>query len=83
MKFKTIIAGILIVLGMGVLAYSGIPCKTIREPVDVAPLYEKTTESHPIPPVLAVALIGASCCLGWTPGRHDGRDPRPVGGVTR
>jgi len=74
MRPKTIIAGILIVLGTVVLACSGIAYKTRGKPVDIGPLYVETTESHLIPPVVAVALIGSSCCLSWTPGMHDGRD---------
>ena len=82
MRPKTIIAGILIVLGIVVLAYSCIRYKTRGRPVDSGPLHAETTERHSIPPVVAVAMIGASCCLSWTPGRHDGRNPRTVGGVT-
>jgi hypothetical protein len=64
MKSKTIIAGILIVLGIVVLAYSGITFKTRGEPVDLGPLHIETTDSHFIPPVVgAVALVGGIVLL--------------------
>jgi len=64
MRPKTIIAGILIVLGIVVLAYSGITYKTRGKPVDVGPLDVETTKSHFIPPVVgAVALTGGIMLL--------------------
>lgn len=59
MRQKTIIAGILIILGIVVLAYSGITYKTRGEPVNIGPLHIETTKSHFIPPVVgAAALVG-------------------------
>jgi len=59
MRPKTIIAGILIVLGIVVLTYSGITYKTRGQPLDIGPLHMETRESHFIPPVVgAVALVG-------------------------
>ena len=59
MRSKTIIAGILIVLGIVVLAYSGISYKTRGKPIDIGPLHIETTDSHFIPPVVgAVGLVG-------------------------
>jgi hypothetical protein len=59
MRTKTIIAGILIVLGIMVLAYSGITYKTRGKPVDIGPLHIETTKSHFIPPVAgAISLVG-------------------------
>ena len=59
MRTKTIIAGILIVLGIVVLAYSGITYKTRGKPVDIGPLHIETTKSHFIPPVVgAISLVG-------------------------
>jgi hypothetical protein len=59
MRTKTIIAGILIVLGVVVLAYSGITYKTRGKPVDIGPLHIETTKSHFIPPVAgAISLVG-------------------------
>ena len=64
MRQKTIIAGILIILGIVVLAYSGITFKTRGEPVNVGPLHIETTKNHFIPPVVgAVALVGGIVLL--------------------
>jgi hypothetical protein len=64
MRPKTIIAGILIVVGIVVLAYSGITYKTRGKPVDIGPLHVETTESHFVPPVVgAVALVGGIVLL--------------------
>jgi hypothetical protein len=64
MRPRTIIAGILIVVGIVVLAYSGITYKTRGKPVDLGPLHVETTESHFIPPVAgAVALVGGIVVL--------------------
>jgi hypothetical protein len=64
MRPKTIIAGILIVLGIVVIAYSGITYKTRGEPVDIGPLHVETTKSHFIPPVVgAVSLVGGIVLL--------------------
>jgi hypothetical protein len=64
MKPKTIVAGILIVLGIVVLAYSGITYKTRGKPVDIGPLHVETTKSHFIPPVVgAVSLVGGIMLL--------------------
>ncbi len=64
MRPKTIIAGILIVVGIVVLAYSGITYKTRGKPVDIGPLHVETTKSHFIPPVAgAVALVGGIMLL--------------------
>jgi hypothetical protein len=64
MKQKTIIAGILIVLGIVVLAYSGITYKTRGEPVDLGPVHIETTKTHFIPPVVGtIALVGGIVLL--------------------
>jgi hypothetical protein len=64
MKSKTIIAGILIILGIVVLAYSGITYRTSGKPVDIGPLHVETTDSHFVPPVVgAVALVGGIMLL--------------------
>jgi hypothetical protein len=69
MRSKTITAGILIVLGVVVLAYSGITYKTRGKPVEIGPLHVETTKSHFIPPAVgAVALVGGILLLV--------RDPR-------
>jgi len=64
MRPKTITAGILIVLGIVVLGYSGITYKTRGTPVDIGPLHVETTRSHFIPPVAgAVSLVGGIMLL--------------------
>jgi hypothetical protein len=64
MRPKMIIAVMLIVLGIVVLAYSGITYKTRGNPVDIGPLHVETTKSHFIPPVAgAVALVGGIVLL--------------------
>jgi len=64
MRPKMIMAAILIVLGIVVLAYSGITYKTRGKPVDIGPLHVETTTSHFIPPVVgAVALVGGILLL--------------------
>jgi hypothetical protein len=64
MRPRTIIAGILIALGIVVLAYSGITYRTRGKPVDLGPLHVETTRSHFIPPVAgAVALVGGIVVL--------------------
>ena len=64
MRPKTITAGVLIVLGIVVLAYSGITYRTRGKPVDLGPLHIETTKSHFIPPVAgAIALVGGIMLL--------------------
>lgn len=64
MKAKTIIAAVLITLGIVVLAYSGITFKTPGKPVEFLGLTIKTTDSHFIPPVVgALALVGGIVLL--------------------
>jgi hypothetical protein len=57
MKPKTIIVGLLIVLGIVVLACSGITYGTRGKPVEIGPLHVETTENHSIPPVVGVAAL--------------------------
>jgi len=64
MNTKTIIAAILITLGIVVLAYSGITFKTPGTPVNFLGLHIQTTDSHFIPPVVgALALVGGIVLL--------------------
>lgn len=64
MKTKTIVAAILVTLGIVVLAYSGITFKTPGKPVEFLGLTIKTTDSHFIPPVVvALALVGGIVLL--------------------
>ncbi len=64
MRSQTIIAVILIGLGIVVLAYSGITYKTRGKPVEIGALHIETTKSHFIPPAVgAVALVGGILLL--------------------
>lgn len=70
MNTKTIVAVILITLGIVVLAYSGITFKTPGKPVEFLGLTIKTTDSHFIPPVVgALALVGGIVLLIVKPKR--------------
>ncbi len=70
MNTKTIVAVILVALGVVVLAYSGITFKTPGKPVEFLGLHVETTDSHFIPPVVgALALIGGIVLLVVKPRR--------------
>ena len=64
MNTKTIVAVILIALGVVVLAYSGITFKTPGEPVNFLGMHFETTVSHFISPAVgALALVGGIVLL--------------------
>lgn len=64
MNTKTIMAVILITLGVVVLAYSGIAFTTPGKPVEFLGMSFKTTDNHFIPPVAgALALVGGVVLL--------------------
>lgn len=64
MNTKTIVAILLVTLGIVVLAYSGITFKTPGKPVDFLGIHIETTDSHFIPPVVgALALVGGIMLL--------------------
>lgn len=64
MTTKTIVAALLITLGIVVLAYAGISFKTPGQPVEFLGLHIATTDSHFIPPVAgALALVGGIVLL--------------------
>ena len=64
MKNKTIIAVLLVTLGIVVLAYSGISFTTPGKPIEFLGLHIETTENHFVPPVIgALALVGGICLL--------------------
>ena len=70
MNAKTIVAVILIALGVVVLAYSGISFTTPGKPVEFLGVHIQTTESHFIPPVVgALALVGGIVLLVIKPQR--------------
>jgi len=64
MNAKTIIAVLLVTLGIVVLAYSGITFNTPGKPVDFLGMHIETTHSHFIPPIVGMfALIGGILLL--------------------
>ena len=64
MNPKTIVALILITLGIVVLGYAGITFETPGKPVEFLGLHIATTDSHFIPPVAgALMLVGGIVLL--------------------
>jgi hypothetical protein len=64
MKTKTIVAVLLVTLGIVVLAYSGINFKTPGKPIEFLGMHIETTDNHFIPPVIgALALVGGVVLL--------------------
>ena len=64
MNTKTIVAVLLIALGIVVLAYSGLSFKTPGEPINFLGMHIATTEHHFIPPAVgALALVGGIVLL--------------------
>ncbi len=70
MNTKTIVAVLLVTLGIVVLAYSGITFTTPGKPVEFLGMHIETTDSHFIPPAVgALALVGGIVLLLVKPGR--------------
>ena len=70
MNTKTIIAVILVALGVVVLAYSGLSFKTPGNPVNFLGIHVETTDTHFIPPAVgALALVGGIVLLLVNPKR--------------
>jgi len=68
MNTKRIVAVVLVVLGIIVLAYSGITVTTPGKPVEFLGLHIATTDSHFIPPIVgALALVGGIVLLVMKP----------------
>ena len=64
MSSRSIMAVVLVTLGIVVLAYSGITFSTPGKPIDIGPIHVETTRSHFIPPVFgAIALVGGIVLL--------------------
>ena len=64
MNTKTIVAVLLVTLGIVVRAYSGISFKTPGKPIDFLGVHIETTHSHFIPPVVGmIALVGGVVLL--------------------
>jgi hypothetical protein len=70
MNTRTIVAVILVALGVVVLAYSGLSFTTPGKPVNFLGIHFETTEKHFIPPVVgALALVGGIVLLVVNPKR--------------
>ena len=70
MNAKTIVALLLVTLGIVVLAYSGISFTTPGKPVEFLGLSIATTDNHFIPPVVgALMLVGGIVLLVMNPKR--------------
>ena len=68
MNTKTIVAVILVTLGIVVLAYSGITFKTPGQPINFLGMHIETTVSHFISPTVgAIALVGGIVLLLFKP----------------
>jgi hypothetical protein len=66
MSSKTVIALILVVLGIIALAYQGFTYTTRKKVVDVGPIQATKEEHHsvPLPPIVgAIALVGGIIVL--------------------
>ncbi len=64
MNTKTVIAVLLVTLGIVVLAYSGITFNTPGKPIEFLGMHIETTHSHFVPPVVgALALVGGIVLL--------------------
>lgn len=64
MNMKTLVAVVLITLGLVVLAYSGFRFSTPGQPIEFLGMHLETTVSHFIPPTAgALALIGGIVLL--------------------
>jgi uncharacterized membrane protein YidH (DUF202 family) len=66
MKGNTLLAIVLIVIGVIALAYQGITYTTHKQIIDIGPLQATTEEHHtiPLPPIVGiVALIGGFAVL--------------------
>ncbi len=70
MNAKTIIAVILVTLGIVVLAYSGISFTTPGKTINFLGMHIQTTDRHFVPPVVgAFALVGGIVLLLVKPRR--------------
>jgi hypothetical protein len=70
MNTKTIVAVVLVALGIVVLAYSGISFTTPGKPIDFLGMHIATTDNHFVPPAVGVlALVGGIVLLLVKPKR--------------
>ena len=69
MKSATLVGILLIVLGIGALAYQGFTYKQDEKVLDLGPIeaHKETTKTVPIPPILGVvAVIGGVALVATT-----------------
>lgn len=71
MNTRGMVAIALIVLGIAVLAYSGITLRTPGKPVDLGPVHIETTRSHYIPPVAGTVMLVGGIVLLFAGGKKD------------
>ena len=70
MNMKSIVAALLITLGIVVLAYSVISFSTPGKPIEFLGVHIETTDNHFVPPVVgALALVGGIVLLVVRPRR--------------
>ena len=70
MNTKSIVAVLLVTLGIVVLAYAGVTFTTPGKPVEFLGMHIETTDSHFIPPVVGVlAIVGGIVLLLVKPRR--------------
>ena len=69
MNTRGIVAIALIVLGIAVLAYSGITLRTPGKPIDLGPVHIETTRSHYIPPVAGTVMLVGGVVLLFAGGK--------------
>lgn len=70
MKAKSVLAALLVTLGIVVLIYSGVTFTTPGKSYDVLGLHMETTHRHFIPPIAgAFALIGGVVLFMMKPAR--------------
>ena len=63
MNIKTIVAVLLITLGIVVLAYSGLSFKTPGEPINFLGMHIATTDSHYISPAVGALMLAGGIVL--------------------
>ena len=71
MNTRGMVAIALIVLGIAVLAYSGITLRTPGKPIDLGPVHIETTRSHYIPPVAGTVMLVGGVVLLFAGGKKD------------
>ena len=71
MNTRGIVAIALIVLGIAVLAYSGITLRTPGKLIDLGPVHIETTRSHYIPPVAGTVMLVGGVVLLFAGGKKD------------